>query len=234
MRALSSSDVLDLWQRGSRLHSLDQGLMVLGAALPETPYANLADWPLGRRNSALAELRCLLFGPNLQGWVSCSACGEKLEFQMDGRVLTSTKEPGLNEQIVIHGLSFRLPGSRDLAWASNETDPRLAAIRLVENCRLETGDSPEWSEQDLEEMGEKMAFADPMAETRLTFQCPECSNEWDETLDISTFLWAEIDAQAKRLLLEIHSLASAYGWTEMEILSLSDHRRALYLEMVRQ
>ncbi len=85
----------------------------------------------------------------------------------------------------------------------------------------------------MHELGERMASADPMAETRLTLRCPECGEEWEETFDIVSFFWAEIEAQAKRLLFEIHTLALAYGWTESEILSLSEPRRALYLEMVR-
>jgi hypothetical protein len=34
--------------------------------------------------------------------------------------------------------------------------------------------------------------------------------------------------------MEIHAIASAYGWSEKEILALSDPRRAFYLEMVRE
>jgi hypothetical protein len=30
----------------------------------------------------------------------------------------------------------------------------------------------------------------------------------------------------------VHTLASAYGWSESEILALSDARRRLYMEMV--
>jgi hypothetical protein len=79
-----------------------------------------------------------------------------------------------------------------------------------------------------------MAQADPMAEIRVTVNCPACGNESEETLDIVTFLWAEIEGRAKRLLWEIHAIASAYGWTETEILALSDSRRALYVEMVQE
>jgi hypothetical protein len=42
-----------------------------------------------------------------------------------------------------------------------------------------------------------------------------------------------VEAAAKRLLGEIHNLASAYGWSEDAILSLSNSRRALYLQMVQ-
>jgi hypothetical protein len=235
MRPLSNLDYLNLWERGSRLHALDQVLLALGAALPEASYESLADWPLGRRNRALAELRCACFGSRLQGWIACTQCGEKLEFEMNCRALAreEVNEPSRREPIVVKGHSFRLPTSRDLARLARDSDPRLAAIRLMEGCRVQEGESPAWSEEDLEEVGERMALADPMAEIRLTLQCPTCGKEWDETLDIGTFLWAEIEARAKGLLFETHTLASAYGWTEKEILSMSEPRRALYMEMVQ-
>jgi hypothetical protein len=236
MRSLSSDDFLNIWERGFRLHPLDRGLLALSAALPETSYDSLADWPLGQRNRALAELRCACFGPGLQGWIRCAQCEEKLEFQMDGRALMKQDvgcERNQGEPIVVNGHSFRLPTSRDLACAVREADSRLAAVRLLESCRLEEGVAPAWSEEEMEEVGEILALADPMAETRLTLHCPKCGYEWYETLDLATFLWSEIEARAKRLLMEIHSLASAYGWTEKEVLSLSEPRRAFYLEMVR-
>jgi hypothetical protein len=237
VRAFTSSDFLNVWERGARLHPLDRGLLALSAALPDTPCESLADWPLGRRNRALAELHCSCFGPMIQGWISCTRCGEKLEFELDGRALTSEEADGEDESrepIVVRGLSFRLPTSRDLARAARETDPRSAAIRLLDICRLDAGEPPDWTEQDLEEVGQRMTLADPLADTRLTVQCPSCGQHSDETLDIVTFLWVEIEGRAKRLLFEIHAIASAYGWTEKEILSLSDSRRALYLEMVQQ
>jgi len=85
----------------------------------------------------------------------------------------------------------------------------------------------------VERIGESMAQADPLAEILLGFECPACLHNCSEALDLPTFLWAEIDALVRRLLLEVHTLASAYGWSEREILSLSDARRRLYLEMVQ-
>jgi hypothetical protein len=49
------------------------------AAFPESRRESIADWPLGRRNRALAELRCATFGRWLRGWTACEQCGEKLE-----------------------------------------------------------------------------------------------------------------------------------------------------------
>jgi len=236
MQALTSFNCLNLWESGAGLHPLDQGMLALGAALPDAPEETLADWPLGRRNMALAQLRCASFGPRLLGWTACSRCGEKLEVEFDARLLSddaANQGPGLEEPIVVNGRSFRLPTTRDLANAARETDARRAAIRLVESCHLNAEGSAAWSDEDLEQIGQKFALADPLAETRLTLRCPVCENEWEENLDIVSFLWREIEARARKLLFEIHALASAYGWTEADILSLSDRRRTLYLELAQ-
>jgi hypothetical protein len=235
MRTLSGADYLDLWERGCHLHPLDQGLLALSAALSDSPRENVADWPLGRRNQALAELRCLCFGPRLQGWISCPQCEEKLEFQMDARTMVAQDkgERRPSDSVEVNGHRFRLPTTRDLALAAKEEDPHAGVARLLNGCCLDTQEPASWSDEEIERIGDCLASADPLSELRVSLECAECGTRWDETLDLVAFLWKEVEARAKRLLLEIHTLASAYGWSESEILSLSDHRRAAYLEMVR-
>ena len=231
----TDSDFLELWEHGLQLHPTDRALLLLGATHGTSENA-LADWPLGRRNEALAHLRCSCFGSTLQAWITCPHCEEKLEFEVDIPTLLSSHRRGERsgeEPIVVNGHSFRLPTSRDLARVSSASDLRTAAVDLLEGCRVDKGASPVWSDADLEEIGERMALADPLAEIRFKFICPMCAHEWDESLDLGIVLWAEIEARAKRLLFEIHTLASAYGWTEGEVLSLSENRRLLYLEIVR-
>jgi hypothetical protein len=240
MRFLSSSDLLNLWERGFGLHPLDQALLILGAGFPDASYESLADWPLGRRNHALIELRCACFGPRLRSWMTCSNCGERLEFEMDGGTFTrDASDDESNDLVVVNGQSFRLPTSRDLAQAAQEIDPDKAAIRLVESCRARGSDSPvqpdeELTDEELEQVGQSMALADPLAEILISLRCPLCGKESSESLDIGSFFWTEIEAQAKQLLFAVHTLASRYGWTEKEVLSLSEHRRAFYLEMVHE
>ena len=257
MKRLADSDLLVLWEGGMSRHPLDRALLVLGAAMPETPYERLADWPLGRRNRALAELRLRSFGNHLQGWIACASCGERLEFDLDSRVIVDagreaeeSADADAGAMIIVNQQAFRLPTSRDVALAAHESDARLAAIRIVESCRVAlphaanvpasrevTGiDDPaaaNWSDDALDEIGERMAAADPLAETRLALHCPQCERDWEETLDIGEFMWAEIEARARRLLREVHLLATAYGWTETEVLTLGENRRARYVEMVQ-
>lgn len=236
MQTLSSSDLVALWERGLGLHPLDQGLLALSAALPEVPPETLADWPLGQKNRALIKLHCTCFNPRLQAWASCDRCGEKMEFELEAEALMGKELDKASDEhrvIKVKGCSFRLPTSRDLALVSRESDPGAVALSLIERCRVTGEEPPAWSEDNLEEVGEAMAEADPLAEIRVSLRCPACNSEWAKALDVAAFLWAEIDARAKRLLWETHTLASAYGWSQGEILSLSAACRALHLEMVQ-
>jgi hypothetical protein len=232
MRALSSYDLLTLWERGSRLHPIDQALLALRATLPEDRGTAVADWTLGRRNRALLELHSACFGSRLRAWAACEHCREKMEFEVEIRSLLGPGEEASQEEtVVVNGRTFRLPTSRDLAEAARESDAALGGFRLLERCHIE-GDAGAWTEEDLNVVGDCFAKADPMAELRMALACPVCGEAHEETLDPVTFLWSELQAVARRTLLEVHTLATAYGWSEREILGLSDLRRSLYLQMV--
>jgi hypothetical protein len=231
MPALSDTEILRLWDSGARRYPLDRGLLLLGAAEPGTPYERLIDWPLGRRNQAVAQLHRSCFGDAVRAWLACPACAEKLEFELDSRLFAG--DSGRDEPVVVNGQSFRVPTSRDLAHAARESDPLQAATRLAQSCCLSLPAPAAWSEEELDNIGRALALADPHAEIRLPLQCPACGHAWEETLDIASFTWEEIEARARRLLFDVHTLASAYGWTEAEILSLGASRRARYLELVR-
>lgn len=242
MQTISNADFLSLWERGRQLHPLDRGLLAIRTAFPEASGESVADWPLGRRNRALVELRSSCFGPVLQAWTACQQCGEKIELNMDVREVIE-QDPGAPRcgTVAINGEQFRLPTSRDLARLAKEKtedeSPTAAAVCLLNACQIDRDDGSEqkqkWSEDQLEEIGEKLAEADPLAEIALSFQCPACANTCSEAIDLPTFLWTEIEVLVRRLLYEIHTLASAYGWTEGEILALSDARRRSYIEMVQ-
>jgi hypothetical protein len=229
MRALTNFDLLDLWERGSGLHPLDRALLALAASQPSEPYAALADWPLGKRNAALARLRQQCFGSALTGWVACPQCGERLEFSLDAGMLLQ-KRSETTEPLTVDGRRIRALTSRDLASVVEEIDESAAARKLLRLCCAE---EREFTEEELEVLDDLLAEADPLAETLLEFNCDACSHRWQEPLDIAAWLWAEIEARARRLLYDVHTLAAAYGWTEREILSLSEPRRALYLELVQ-
>jgi hypothetical protein len=229
MRSLSSAGVLELWERGVTLHPIDRGLLALGLADPAAAAAS-PDWPLGRRNQALLDLHASWFGPALHGWTSCPACGEKVEFELDARELASVAGGSPAEDTVTIGdQAFRLPTTRDLARVVAAGD---AASALLERCRIGGQDAAEWTGELMDAIGERLAAADPLADTRLALDCPSCQHAWEAGFDVGRFLWAEVEALAKRVLWDVHALASAYGWSEPVTLALSPARRAMYLQLV--
>jgi hypothetical protein len=233
MRVLTQADLLSLFDAGRLLHPLDQAVLAVQAAFPES-RESVADWPLGQRNRALSKLRCAMFGSAVRGWTRCRQCSEQLEFDVDGQSLSEGTAADLQARVTVSGRSYRLPTSRDLAAVVEERDETAAAERLLLRC-CAPQDLPEnsWTAEEIDAVGESMAAADPLAEILLSFDCPNCGACFQESLDLASFLWAEVEDRARRMLREVHALASAYGWSEAQILSLGPARREIYLEMVQ-
>jgi len=92
--------------------------------------------------------------------------------------------------------------------------------------------STDLNDEEIGHLAARMAECDPQADVLIEMICPDCSHAWTSIFDISAFFWKELQAEAKRLLLEVHALAWAYGWSEGDILSMSAARRRSYLDMV--
>ena len=141
-------------------------------------------------------------------------------------------------QIEGYTIRFRLPNSEDLLPIARCPNPAMAYHLLLQRCVVQTlqegEDIPLMAvpETVLPKIAEHIGECDPQAEVLFTLNCPACSHTWSIVFDIVSFLWSEICVQAKRLLREVHLLASAYGWSETAILSMSTTRRQFYLEMV--
>jgi hypothetical protein len=111
---------------------------------------------------------------------------------------------------------------------------------VIGRCTIEARRGPvcvgadELPDAVTEAIAEAMAGADPQADVQVALTCPACARRWDAVFDVAEFLWREIDAWAKRVLDEVHILASAYGWSEGEILSMSAARRERYVSMVTE
>ena len=61
--------------------------------------------------------------------------------------------------------------------------------------------------------------------------CLGCGHPWQPLFDIATLLWTELTNLARSLIEEVDALASAYGWSERDILALGGRRRRAYLEL---
>ena len=83
----------------------------------------------------------------------------------------------------------------------------------------------------IEQAERALASEESAGDLQLDFTCEACGHAWQDAFDIGGYLWREVDARARRLMRDVDVLARAYGWTESEVLALSDARRAAYVEL---
>lgn len=243
MRALSASELLGLFERGQVQSLSERAVALLAAACPESSPEVLTTLSIGQRDTRLLTLREWTFGPELVGLASCPGCGERIELAFivgDIRVASEiTPAEVLSLAVSGYEVRFRLPNSLDLAVIHGSEDITVARHLLLERCLLavhhngEEISSSQLPDHVVDLVAERMEQADPQADVQLALSCPSCRHEWRVIFDILSFFWSEISAWALRILREVHTLASTYGWREPDILAMSPWRRQAYLQMVR-
>ena len=239
MRVLSAVELLDVWETRITQTPTERALALLALACPEISWDALAALTVGQRDAGLLKLREALWGSRMTAAVDCPGCGEKLELALDTREMLSNSPENPADEIPLtfddYKVIFRLPTSRDLLAAVAEGS---SASGLLQRCVLSVrkGDeqvAPERLPTEVAiEVTKCMARTDPLADIQLDLICPACQHRWQAIFDTVSFVWTELEVWAWRMLSDVHTLASAYGWGEQDILSLSPARRQFYLEMV--
>lgn len=238
----STTDLLRVWEEALGRPPVEAALALLGAFPTHGDARAVAQMSVGRRDEALLDLHECLFGPQLAGVAACPGCGEDLELSFQIADIRMPKVAIPAEPITVSvgdvDVEFCLPSSADVLAVAGQADVATAREVLLERCivrieqagrRVPSGTLP----PDVDDaVTTAMATADPQADVEVALACPSCGHAWTEAFDIAMFLLTEIDAWAVRLTGDVHVLASAYGWSETEILRLSRRRRELYLEAV--
>lgn len=239
VRALMADDVLRLWEVCAAQHPAERALAMLQAAWPGEPRESLAALPLGERERRLVALRVRLFGPHAGGACACPACGELHEVEAPVEEILRAPEAPCGPFAVEaagHALTVKVPdGADQTAVASCESEAEALSL-LVSRCVLAASvegvpvEPAALPPEVIEALGEVLAERDPNAETLLALTCDRCGHPWTLVFDGGEFLWSELAARARRLVYEVHVLASRYGWREADVIGMSARRRAAYLE----
>jgi hypothetical protein len=249
------TEVLATWEAGLAAGESDRALLLHGLARPGADRDALLDTPVGRRDADLFGLRRRLFGPTAQIRLGCPGCGEELEAGFDVAALAESAQaegdaPAGPLRVTADEWSVlvRPPSVGDLRALAGSApdalsepggtaDPARARAALLAQCVLEVtrGGEPARADQlpvaVQRRLATAVAEADPYADVRLDMACPGCGERTAAVLDIASFLWSEIEAWARATLLDVHLLATAYGWSEPEVLALTPWRRRYYLEL---
>jgi hypothetical protein len=244
MKGLTPTELLLAWELALVRQPAERALAILSAAEDSDSIADLATLPIGSRDARLRALREATFGRRYRALVSCRSCNESLEltFEPPDFVLAENADANAASRTVRLGeyaLDIRPLDSTDLAAAARCPDAtaarRVLALRSVRAARRGDDGVPIDTIPDalLPDLAAHIEAIDPEAETTHEVTCSACGARWDAAFDVAAYLWTEIEAEALRLLQQVHSLAGRYGWREADILAMSPLRRRAYLELVQ-
>lgn len=253
------TELLAVWERGTRSDPERRALLLHAAARPGTPVTELLDAPVGGRDADLLRWYGRAFGSELTLVLPCGGCAEELEFGLaiddllaSGPGTEDEGSPADECEVSIDGWSVRLRAPRvtelwTAAEAGREAASRPAAApadaalaardAVLRGCVLQAQYRGDLRPPDalpvevVAVVAERLETLDPLADPRLDVPCGECGHRTQALLDVVGTVWAQLDAWARETLLDVHLLASSYGWRESDVLALSPTRRALYLEL---
>ena len=245
MRALTAADLLRAWERAAHDAPVHQVLSLLATAYPDHEIGALAELSIGQRDALLLRLREATFGPALTGVADCPACHARIEVALNAAELDTQSPSSAFASVSASGaaveagdyvLQLRPPNSHDVI-AALRLEMSSARVAILRRClvsaerggtRVEPDDVPaavlELADERLAERTRRRTFA-CVSSARPASTTPRRSSTSRRAL-----------ARDRRVGVpdprEVHTLASAYGWTEEAILALTPFRRRCYLELV--
>jgi hypothetical protein len=247
MQTLSAARLLDVWESGLRSSPDERSILLLLAVMPDKTRDEVHTLGIGERDYYLLQVRQMLFGSRMEHQAACPACDERLEWESDVADLSSAGEgqyplgTALEMMVADCRIRFRPPNMTDIADVLRNADGSDTERQLLERCLIDAS-TPDGQPLDLSQlpatsvqvMSQRLEKADPLARIDIELHCPNCGHQWLALFDITSFLWAEINAWAERTLRAVDLLARTYGWQEADILAMTPTRRQIYVEMAEQ
>jgi hypothetical protein len=238
---VNAASLLAAWEVGSAASNLDRAPSLLRSLGWLEADCDLGEMAVGGCDAHLFMLRRELFGEAFEATTLCPDCSEELEFELSLAELQPDADAPRPARISVsedeYEVECRPLCNADLSAAATlgpEADIASVLDRCVTAVRAPGGG--EMAPRQLpapvaETVLRAVAASDPGAHVEVTVRCP-CGSEWTDELDIRGIVWTELTDWVERTLNDVHTLARAYGWSEAEILGLSEVRRRWYLAAV--
>ncbi len=225
------------------IHDADdlEATRLLDRLLVEAPGTTVgpgAAWSLtiSDRDRLLVALYRHHYGDRVEGAVRCGGCGEAFDLtlgvdELSGRLedtdtRLATGPDGEGAYLMPDGRRFRLPTPEDQRRVLG-LEPGAAAETLLRRCLLE-GDVA----ADRGTLEAAMEAVGPVLDVDLVASCPECGAEQTVRFDIRVHLMGALASERRWLAREVHSIATAYGWSLEEILALMREDRRAYVQLI--
>jgi hypothetical protein len=211
------------------------------AALDGLPAGEAAQLSIGAVAAAVLRLVRPWSPGGLEATVACRACGEQLAVTVPlDDLLSVASDPAAGEatadlEVAGRRLTVRAPRPDDVAAAATAPDAEAARRVLLSRCVTPVDpadDRPIDDETVAPAVAEAWEALDPLAVVSFAVTCPACGLDDAPLADLVGWGWSLVDARVQLLLADVHRLASAYGWSEADVLALGPWRRRIYLELV--
>jgi hypothetical protein len=243
MQHVTPDALLRTWELGmADSRPSARSLALLGAAWPDGSPSECGALGVGRCEGQLLNLRKRLFGSRFEAWVTCPKCGQGLELEFDAADITPAVVPGDGQPFALrvddYLVSCKAPSIDDLACVERLRSPEQQRADLLGRVVREAsrGGMPcavaNLPETVVDAIQRTLEEGDAQVLTDLGVNCDACGHRWSAPFDIATYLWSELEHWAVRLLWEVHALARAYGWREIDLVAMTPWRRQRYLEML--
>lgn len=129
-------------------------------------------------------------------------------------------------------LTVRTPIGADQEAISG-LDEAAALLALVKRCvvavdGVPTDAAPLLTEADLEAVDAALQTMSPETAREIAAVCPDCGADCVAVFDLAELALSRLADP----ILDVHTLAAAYNWSEQEILDLPRERRLRYLHLI--
>lgn len=208
---------------------------LLSACLHDVDGAAWWELPISTRTTLLVAVSELSMPP-IEIHLTCR-CGEMAELELTAAELSAFAEERARElPIARHGdveVRLRLPTGRDqLRWTALAAEERDAELtrRMLSDLVIE-GPTP-LPDEVLPGVDQVLAHCDPLVELRLESSCPACDAPLTKDVDLEAIALSRLSSLQRAWIADIHALASAYHWSEEQIVRLPAWRRDEYLTLL--
>ena len=235
-------ELLRLWEEGQGRAPVERALLLAQAGAPEVGMERLLGLSIGQRDCLILELRRRLAGEVLQCQATCPGCGIPIAFATQAGAIASLGASGVAADTVSFELdgrevTARAPTSADVLALGDALAGEDAEHRLAGRCILRLDGTAVPDEERrltpalMAGLNHHLNAIDPLGNLTVGLECPGCARAWEAPFDIASLLWHELELAVRELLREVHWIASAYGWSEADILKLGGRRR-IYLNLI--
>lgn len=160
---------------------------------------------------------------------NCRSCGYRFDFEIDLSSLPyfegRPEFPIAWVQTSYGPRAFEAPCGHH----ERQLQPDSSPHDLARLCALDSIDLP-MADDEVAAVERALEEIAPEPTDRCQVGCPSCGEVTAMILD--PFAIGRFDERS--ILGEIHRLATAYGWSEADILSLPSHRRRRYLDLIAE